>query len=248
MTQEDVHMLSRIARSTFALVLVAAPVAVAQDQPNLPDEASKLSYAFGQQFGESLKGAGVSKDGIKVDVLVQGLNDFLEGKTTMPAAERQTLIREGLTKGRDALAKANTEASAKFLEENAKKEGFKTTASGLQYKVVTEGTGAKPVASDTVKVHYTGTLTDGTKFDSSVDRGEPAEFGLSQVIPGWTEGLQLMTVGSKYQLVIPAELAYGENSRAPIPPNSVLLFDVELLEIVKGGAAQPEAIQLDPSK
>lgn len=226
-------MLSRIVLAAAAFVLVAAPVALAEDQPNLPDDISKLSYAFGQQFGESLKGAGVNKDGINPQLLLQGLADFLDGKQTMPAEERQTLIRDGLTKGRDAISKANTEAGNKFLAENAKKEGVKTTASGLQYKVITEGTGAKPTAANEVKVHYTGTLIDGTKFDSSVDRGEPAEFPLANVIPGWTEGLQLMSVGSKYQLFIPAALAYGENSRPPIPPNSVLLFDVELLEIVK---------------
>ena len=118
-----------------------------------------------------------------------------------------------------------------FLAENAKKAGVITTASGLQYQVIKEGTGAKPVATDTVKVHYEGKLVDGTVFDSSIKRGEPVSFPLNQVIAGWTEGVQLMTVGSKYKFVIPANLAYGEQGGGPIPANSVLTFEVELLEI-----------------
>lgn len=234
-------MLSRIVLAVAALTLAVAPAALAEDpaqttqlaEPPAVVDNAKLSYAFGQQFGESLKGAGIDKASVDPAQLLQGLSDFLEGKQTMGADERQQIIRGALMAARDNMSKGNIEAGKKFLEENAKKEGVKTTASGLQYKVITEGTGEKPTKDSNVKVHYTGTLIDGTKFDSSVDRGEPAEFGLSQVIPGWTEGLQLMTPGSKYQLFIPAELAYGENSRAPIPPNSVLIFDVELLEIVK---------------
>ena len=123
----------------------------------------------------------------------------------------------------------------KFLEQNKKKSGVKVTSSGLQYEVVKQGTGKKPTASNTVKVHYTGTLIDGTKFDSSVDRGTPAEFRLDQVIAGWTEGLQLMAVGSKFKFYIPSELAYGDNPRegGPIQPGSTLIFDVELLDIKK---------------
>lgn len=123
--------------------------------------------------------------------------------------------------------------AAAFLAENAKKAGVKTTASGLQYEVITEGKGARPKATDQVKVHYEGKLVDGTVFDSSVKRGEPVTFPLNQVIPGWTEGVQLMTVGSKYRLVIPAALGYGEQGAGPIPPNAVLVFEVELLDIVK---------------
>ena len=131
-------------------------------------------------------------------------------------------------------AKKNKEEGEKFLAENKTKSGVITTESGLQYQVITEGTGAKPTEKDRVKVHYTGTLLDGTKFDSSVDRGEPAEFGVNQVIKGWTEGLQLMPVGSKYIFWIPSELAYGERAAGPeIKPNSVLKFEVELLDIVK---------------
>ena len=130
---------------------------------------------------------------------------------------------------------ANKEAGEKFLEENKSKEGVQVTDSGLQYIVLEEGTGEKPTESSTVSVHYTGTLTDGTVFDSSVERGEPAQFGVTQVIKGWTEGLQLMSVGSKYKFFIPQELAYGATPRAggPIEPFSALVFEVELLDIVE---------------
>jgi len=131
------------------------------------------------------------------------------------------------------MADSNLEKGEAFLAENAKKEGVKTTASGLQYKVLKEGTGKSPQATDTVSVHYRGTLLDGTEFDSSIKRGQPAEFPLNRVIPGWTEGVQLMKVGAKYQFTIPSKLAYGERGTpgGPIPPNSTLIFEVELLAI-----------------
>ncbi|MFZ0471532.1 MAG: FKBP-type peptidyl-prolyl cis-trans isomerase, partial [Bacteroidales bacterium] len=127
----------------------------------------------------------------------------------------------------------NIDEGEKFLAENKKREGMLETASGLQYEVITMGTGPKPAAEEVVKVHYTGTLADGTKFDSSVDRGEPAVFGVNQVIKGWQEGIQLMPVGSKFKFYIPYELGYGEQGTGPIPPYSTLIFEVELLEIVK---------------
>ena len=141
-------------------------------------------------------------------------------------------------KAQQEKAAKDGEAAAKkaeaFLAANKAKPGVMTTPSGLQYKVITEGKGAKPAGEAQVKVHYTGTLVDGTKFDSSVDRGEPAVFGLNQVIPGWTEGLQLMTVGSKYMLYIPPALGYGpQGAGGSIGPNEALIFEVELLEIVK---------------
>jgi FKBP-type peptidyl-prolyl cis-trans isomerase FkpA len=131
------------------------------------------------------------------------------------------------------MADSNSEKGEAFLAENAKKEGVKTTASGLQYKVLKEGDGKSPQATDTVSVHYRGTLLDGTEFDSSIKRGQPAEFPLNRVIPGWTEGVQLMKVGAKYQFTIPSKLAYGERGTpgGPIPPNSTLIFEVELLAI-----------------
>jgi FKBP-type peptidyl-prolyl cis-trans isomerase len=127
----------------------------------------------------------------------------------------------------------NIDAGEKFLAENKKREGVMETPSGLQYEVITMGTGPKPGPEDVVRIHYTGTLIDSTKFDSSVDRGTPAEFGVNQVIKGWQEGIQLMPVGSKFKFYIPYELAYGENGTGPIPPYSTLIFEVELLDIVK---------------
>jgi FKBP-type peptidyl-prolyl cis-trans isomerase FkpA len=140
-------------------------------------------------------------------------------------------------------AKNNVSEGAAFLAANAKKPGVKTTPSGLQYQVVTEGKGPKPVASDTVRVHYKGALLDGKTFDSSYDRNQPVVFSLEQVVPGWKEGIQLMPVGSKYKLWIPSKLGYGEAGTpgGPIGPNATLVFDVELLEIVKPGAADPAA-------
>jgi len=140
----------------------------------------------------------------------------------------------GCSPKNDESAMSTSSDGAAFLAANAKKDGVVTTASGLQYKVIKSGTGESPKKSDTVKVHYTGTLIDGTVFDSSVQRGEPAVFPVGAVIPGWVEALQLMKVGDKWQLVIPANLAYGENSPSPaIPANSVLIFEVELLDIEK---------------
>lgn len=148
------------------------------------------------------------------------------------SAYEETLRKEAeMARKKSAIEGAS--AGAAFLAENAKKPGVKTTDSGLQYEVITEGKGAKPKATDVVKVHYEGKLVDGTVFDSSRQRGEPIEFPLNRVIPGWTEGVQLMNVGSRYKLTIPANLGYGEDGAGPIPPNAVLVFDVELLDIVK---------------
>jgi FKBP-type peptidyl-prolyl cis-trans isomerase FkpA/FKBP-type peptidyl-prolyl cis-trans isomerase FklB len=145
--------------------------------------------------------------------------------------EAMTKMQQGQAAKQEATAKANIELGAKFLEENKKKTGVKVTGSGLQYEVLQEGKGSAPAATDTVKVHYTGTLIDGTKFDSSYDRKEPVEFPVGGVIKGWTEALLMMSPGAKWKLAIPSDLAYGPQGRPGIPPNAVLLFEVELLEV-----------------
>jgi FKBP-type peptidyl-prolyl cis-trans isomerase FkpA/FKBP-type peptidyl-prolyl cis-trans isomerase FklB len=175
---------------------------------------------------------------IEIDpkTLAASLSDAMQGKSEMKDEDIQKAmmkLQEMAMKKQQEEGEANKKKSADFLEKNKSVEGVKTTASGLQYQVITEGNGATPKKDDTVKCHYTGTLIDGTKFDSSVDRGQPAEFPVSGVIPGWTEALQMMKVGSKYKLFIPPELAYGPAGRPGIPANSALVFEVELLEIVK---------------
>ncbi|WP_459188543.1 FKBP-type peptidyl-prolyl cis-trans isomerase [Parabacteroides sp. APC149_11_2_Y6] len=210
---------------------------------SLKTAADSVSYAIGISTGAGYKDnlKTLPGDPANVDDLIAGFTQAIKGdsaamKMTPQAAQAyiQTYFMEA--SARDA--KKNKEEGEKFLAENKGKKGVITTESGLQYQVEKEGTGAKPTAEDKVKVHYTGTLLDGTKFDSSVDRGEPAEFGVGQVIKGWTEVLQLMPVGSKYIIWVPSELAYGERGAQPdIKPNSVLKFEVELLDIVKDSTA-----------
>lgn len=155
-----------------------------------------------------------------------------EGKMTVQEADR--IIRAFFDAEGERESQRNLEEGNAFLQKNKDREGVQTTASGLQYEVINQGTGPMPQADDQVRVHYEGTLTDGTVFDSSVERGQPAVFGVNQVIPGWTEALQLMPVGSKWKIYLPSELGYGERGAgADIGPNSVLIFEVELLEIVK---------------
>ena len=219
------------------LVLGLAIPVMAQDGPTLDSDLKKESYAIGANVGRSIAEPGIEVDldaflaGFKAAYGKQELAMTPEEIGAAMQALQQKAMSAATAKAEEEGAAAKTAGEA-YLAENAKKEGVKVTESGLQYKVVTEGTGEMPKAEDTVKVHYTGTFVDGKQFDSSVDRGEPAMFGVGQVIPGWTEALQMMKVGSKWQLAIPAELAYGQG-RPGIPPNSVLLFDVELLEIVK---------------
>lgn len=193
----------------------------------------KLSYAWGLAMGQQLKGMGV-KD-LDVESFKDAVKVIYDG--TEPAIgmeEAQKLINDYL---QDLQSKAEAAAraeGAKFLEENGKKENVKTTASGLQYVVEKEGTGAQPTAQDEVTVHYTGKLLNGQVFDSSVNRGEPATFPLNRVIPGWTEGVQLMKEGAKYTFFIPSDLAYGpQGVPGAIPPHSTLIFDVELIKVNK---------------
>jgi FKBP-type peptidyl-prolyl cis-trans isomerase FklB len=178
-------------------------------------------------------------DSLNVDpvLFAKGMIDSKNEKNTLDEQTAQGYIMAYIQKRQAEKMKKefgkNIDEGEKFLADNKKREGVQETPSGLQYEVITMGTGAKPGPEDVVKVHYTGTLLDSTKFDSSVDRDEPAEFGVNQVMKGWQEGIQLMPVGSKFKFYIPYELGYGENPTGPIPPYSTLVFEVELLEIVK---------------
>jgi FKBP-type peptidyl-prolyl cis-trans isomerase FkpA/FKBP-type peptidyl-prolyl cis-trans isomerase FklB len=205
----------------------------------LHSDVDSASYALGiiNGFGFKENLAGFPGEPINVDLLITGLATGLKGDSAalkMSVEEAQSYVQSYLmTAQTREFEKTKAEGDA-FLEENKAKSGVITTESGLQYQVITEGTGEKPTETDQVKVHYHGTLLDGTVFDSSVERGEPVTFGLTQVIRGWTEGLQIMPVGSKYIFWIPSDLAYGERgSGQVIKPNSALKFEVELLEIVK---------------
>jgi FKBP-type peptidyl-prolyl cis-trans isomerase len=178
-------------------------------------------------------------DSVDIDpvLFAKGMLDSKNENNTLDETSAQgyvmTYMQKRQAEKMQAMYTKNIEEGENFLSENKKREGVQETTSGLQYEVLTMGTGAKPVETDIVKVHYTGMLIDSTKFDSSVDRGAPAEFGVNQVIQGWQEGIQLMPVGSKFKFYIPYELGYGENGTGPIPPYSVLVFEVELIEIVK---------------
>ena len=215
---------------------VSATSCDSKKSANLKSAIDSASYAIGVSTGagykENLK---TLPDSANVDALIAGFTEALKGqKTSMTPEAAQAFLQTYFMEASAKQATKAKEEGDKFLAENKTKEGVITTESGLQYKVVTEGKGVKPTAEDKVKVHYKGTLLDGKVFDSSIERGEPAEFGVGQVIKGWTEGLQLMPVGSKYTFWIPSDLAYGERGAGQdINPNSVLVFEVELLEIVK---------------
>ncbi len=191
----------------------------------------KISYALGLSFGQNLIGSGVKE--LNYEDLATGIKDVLTGqKPQITYQEAQEVLNKFFTELEQQVATAEKERGEKFLAENAKREGVKVTESGLQYEVLEPTLGQKPKATDTVRVHYEGTLIDGTVFDSSYKRGESISFGLNQVIKGWTEGLQLMSIGSKYKLYIPYSLGYGERGAgAQIPPYATLIFTVELLGI-----------------
>jgi FKBP-type peptidyl-prolyl cis-trans isomerase FklB len=199
----------------------------------------KVSYALGLGIGQQLAQMGASE--LSIDDFAQAIKDVIGGnELKVQHREAQQIVQDYFARQEKKInaqraeqGKAQKEAGEKYLAENAKKEGVVTTKSGLQYKVLSEGTGRQPLAKDTVKCHYEGFLIDGTVFDSSVQRGEPATFPLQQVIAGWTEGLQLMKEGAKYRFFIPYRLGYGEGGAgASIPPYATLIFDVELIQIV----------------
>jgi FKBP-type peptidyl-prolyl cis-trans isomerase FklB len=230
--------MKKVLCTVTTLAFLAAPgLVLGEDAPALKTDRDKQSYAIGLEMGNNMKRQGVDLDG---NLIAQGIRDALAGgKTLLTEAEVKDAVmafqkdlmakHQAMQKAAGDKAKADGET---FLAANAKKEGVKTLSSGLQYKVVKEGTGATPKATDTVTVNYRGTLVDGTEFDSSYARNEPATFPVHGVIAGWTEALQLMKVGSKWELYVPASLAYGEKGAGGrIPPNAALVFEVELLAI-----------------
>jgi FKBP-type peptidyl-prolyl cis-trans isomerase FklB len=194
-------------------------------------------------MGEQLRASGIPPELLNAQQLAQGVHDALSGKVSMTDKDRENL--RGLV---DSVGESNHRAAAKFLAENGKKPDIVTTASGLQYKVLTAGTGASPKTTDEVTVNYRGTLINGTEFDSSYKRGQPANFQVNRVIPGWTEALGLMKPGAKWQLFIPPPLAYDLRSAPPIPPGSLLIFEVELLSVKAApSAAQQPAAPAQPA-
>ena len=207
----------------------------AASEPPAKAKASSPSYSVGVSMGEQLRASGIPPELLNAQQLAQGVHDALSGKVSMTDKDRENL--RGLV---DSVGESNHRAAAKFLAENGKKPDILTTASGLQYKVLTAGTGASPKTTDEVTVNYRGTLINGTEFDSSYKRGQPANFQVNRVIPGWTEALGLMKPGAKWQLFIPPQLAYDLRSAPPIPPGSLLIFEVELLSVKAApSAAQP---------
>lgn len=218
-----------------ALVLVGSVQAQDAAAPaGLETNQKKVSYAVGRNIGQNLAQRGAEFDH---DALFLGIREALAGKDSALTKEQ---VQTAFVAFQEEIAKGAMAKSEAFLAANKKKEGVKTTKSGLQYKVLKAGTGESPKATSVVNVHYHGTLPDGTVFDSSVQRDQPASFPVNRVIQGWTEALQMMKVGGKWQLVIPPDLAYGKaGSQGAIGPNQVLIFDVELLGIEEAGAASP---------
>lgn len=229
---------SSVSRASVVIGLsAAAMVAGVGCEKKVDTDQRKASYAIGQQIGQNLKNQNIEFD---ADVLAMSIKEAATGK---PSKLKPEEMQQALMKLQEGIMKKQTEAGEKnkadgmaFLEKNKTQAGVKTTASGLQYIVVEEGKGKTPTEKDTVKAQYKGTLISGEQFDSSYDRGQPAEFPVSGVIKGWTEALQMMKVGGKLKLFIPPELGYGPSARPGIPANSVLIFDVELVDIVKPAA------------
>jgi FKBP-type peptidyl-prolyl cis-trans isomerase FklB len=212
--------------------LIAFPLFGQEKSPQLKDQKDKVSYSIGMQIGFNLARQKVD---INPDILAAGIKDSLSGKPQLTPDQVKDVMAQfekDMEQKQKQLGEKNKTEGVKFLEENKSKPGVKTTASGLQYKVEKEGTGAPPKATDMVTVNYRGTLIDGTEFDSSYKRGQPATFPVNGVIKGWTEALQLMKKGAKYQLFIPSNLAYGERAMGPdIGSNSTLIFEVELMDV-----------------
>lgn len=223
----------------FLSLLLSFSVCLAGEDPDLKDEKARLSYSVGYQVGSDFLRQG--KD-INPDVLIKGVLDAMSGDGPLITHKEMRIVLTELQRDIAAAqekkvweeAERNLEAGRAFLAENGKKEGVKTLPSGLQYKVITEGSGKRPGKTDSVTVHYKGTLIDGTLFDSSYRRRKPATFAVNGVIAGWTEALQLMKEGAAWHLFIPPELAYGDKRTGIIAPNSTLIFEVELISVQKG--------------
>lgn len=220
---------------TVGLVFVGC-----EKKPKLDTDLQKASYAIGQQIGQNLKNQNIEFDS---DTLAISIVEAAKGKEARLKPEEMQAalmkLQEGINKKQQEVAEKTAAEGKAFLEKNKTAEGIKVTASGLQYQILTEGKGKKPTDKDTVKVHYKGTLLNGQQFDSSIDRGQPAEFPVNAVIKGWSEALQLFPVGTKAKLFIPPELAYGATPRPGIPASSVLVFEVELIDIVAANAPAP---------
>ncbi|MBR9729379.1 FKBP-type peptidyl-prolyl cis-trans isomerase [Shewanella intestini] len=242
------YKLSLVALTVFGLSACNQEQKPVETKVDLSTAAQKEAYSVGGSIGAYMAGHIKEQEelGFTVDrsLIIQGFSDGLAESMKLSEEEMQTVLKDLDKKLNDKRAAKAKEAASKaiadgkkFLEDNKAKAGVTTTDSGLQYEVLKAGEGEKPAAEDTVEVQYRGTLIDGTEFDSSYKRGEPAKFPLNRVIPGWTEGVQLMSVGAKYKFVIPANLAYGERDTGTIPANSTLVFEVELLSIEKAHSA-----------
>jgi len=216
----------------FTSLALVMPAFAEEKSPELKDQKDKVSYSIGLDIGFNFARKKIE---INPDALTAGVKDAIAGKPKMTEAQVKEVMgafEKDMREQQKVAQEKNAADGKKFLDENKTKEGVKTTPSGLQYKSLKEGSGPQPQATDTVTVNYRGTLIDGTEFDSSYKRGEPATFPLNGVIKGWTEGLQLMKKGSKYQFFIPSDLAYGQRAMGPdIAPNSTLIFEVELMDI-----------------
>jgi len=226
----------KVALTAILSVSFLINICFAAEKLELKDSKDKESYSLGYQFGQSLKAQELD---INLEVYESGIKDALGGKNpSLSREEMQKTISElqqriaaTRQKGLKEMAEKNLAEGKAFLEENKKKEGIKTLPSGLQYKVLAQGSGKTPQATDSVTVNYKGTLVNGTEFDNSYKRGKPTTFQVGKVIKGWTEALQLMKEGSKWELFIPPELGYGNRGAGPVPPNSILLFEVELISV-----------------
>jgi FKBP-type peptidyl-prolyl cis-trans isomerase len=232
-------LMNKIIAVSIGLVFIAGP-AFAGDKATALKDNQKLSYAMGQNLGTSIKNSG---EPIELKILLDGISDAYTGNKSLMTPEEitGTLQKFADLKAGEKMAKLaemsakNRKAAYEFLIKNEKKKGITTTESGLQYKVIKEGKGKKPTLNDAVTVHYKGSLIDGTEFDSSYKRNKPALFQVGQVIPGWKEALQLMPVGSTYELYLPADLAYGDKGAGQlIEPGSMLIFQIELIDIGTG--------------